>query len=571
MWSRPGSLPSLSPRARGGWRVDALRPQPAYANTWVLHPEPMVAMADDVVAPQACDHIIERASSQIRRAKVSLDEQAAVVPGRSGFNCWLRYRDDPVVAELGERLAALVGLPLAHAEALQVIHYSPDQEYRPHYDAYDLAKPRGQRACRFGHQRIVTVLLYLNAVEEGGATHFPRLGLQVDPKPGRIVIFNNVGASIHEPHPLSLHAGLPVLRGEKWACNIWFHARPMRERQHFSLASGAVAAGSAPGLLVNRASRLFAAAFAGVQHTLLQRLGDQASSVCFTYWDTYGGRHLEPAQLQPFARVIRLIDRPISNPLAHKGQLARQLQAHGLRRWAPWAAESVAEALAHNPDPQALWFLKPMLLSGGRNMRCVRGSELAQQHQLPPHTLIQAAAADLELLHGRKFTVRVYVVIWDGQLYLYRDGFVLVHGVPYDATSTDYAVQIDHRGYEDPDSPVQMLPLSQFPQQARFASSVQALLIDLQPLFAPCLAASSRDRYLLLGIDLLYQRHGGVQLVEINTAPNFIHAPLINSQVNVPLFASLMELLMLGKREPEPSAGGGIGAFVCLSAAASSG
>jgi hypothetical protein len=32
-----------------------------------------------------------------------------------------------------------------------------------------------------------------------------------------------------------------------------------------------------------------------------------------------------------------------------------------------------------------------------------------------------------------------------------------------------------------------------------------------------------------------------------------------------------MELLILGKREPEPSAGGGIGAFVCLPVAASSG
>lgn len=185
-----------------------------------------------------------------------------------------------------------------------------------------------------------------------------------------------------------------------------------------------------------------------------------------------------------------------------------------------------------------------MLLSGGRQMRCVRGRDLPAQ-QLPPHTLIQAAVDNLELFEGRKFTVRVYGLIWDGGLYLYGDGFVLVHGVPYDATSTDYAVQIDHRGYENPDSAVQMLPLSRYGQQGRYAARVRQLLVDLQPLLEPCLAASSPDHYLLLGIDLLYQREGGVQLVEINTAPNFIHSPLINTEVNEPMFAALMELLML--------------------------
>jgi tetratricopeptide (TPR) repeat protein len=29
-------------------------------------------------------------------------------------------------------------------------------------------------------------------------------------------------------HPDTLHAGLPVLEGSKWAFNLWFHERPFR-------------------------------------------------------------------------------------------------------------------------------------------------------------------------------------------------------------------------------------------------------------------------------------------------------------------------------------------------------
>jgi len=74
---------------------------------------------------------------------------------------------------------------------------------------------------------MVTVLAYLNDVEEGGGTNFPELGVTVEPKKGDVVVFHNtlteVPASEHPKiHPKSLHAGTPVIRGEKWMVNLWF-------------------------------------------------------------------------------------------------------------------------------------------------------------------------------------------------------------------------------------------------------------------------------------------------------------------------------------------------------------
>ena len=56
--------------------------------------------------------------------------------------------------------------------------------------------------------RMLAVLLYLNEVPEGGATNFGRLGVEITPKPGRLLLF--------PPIWLYPHAGLPPQRGEKY-------------------------------------------------------------------------------------------------------------------------------------------------------------------------------------------------------------------------------------------------------------------------------------------------------------------------------------------------------------------
>ncbi len=65
-----------------------------------------------------------------------------------------------------------------------------------------------------------TICVYLNEPEAGGETEFPVAGLIVDPQAGRAVIFDNLLAD-GSPDVDSLHAGLPVVRGEKWLATLW--------------------------------------------------------------------------------------------------------------------------------------------------------------------------------------------------------------------------------------------------------------------------------------------------------------------------------------------------------------
>ncbi len=61
------------------------------------------------------------------------------------------------------------------------------------------------------------VFLYLNDVDEGGGTHFNKLGITVQPKTGRAVIWPNVyDADPSAKDSRTQHEALAVIKGVKY-------------------------------------------------------------------------------------------------------------------------------------------------------------------------------------------------------------------------------------------------------------------------------------------------------------------------------------------------------------------
>ena len=90
-------------------------------------------------------------------------------------------------------ISNIVDIPLSHAEIFQVIYYDATQEYRSHYDGWlHNNSEKSNRCMKYGGQRIATALCYLNNVEQGGCTGFPRLNIEVPPEQGKLLIFHNV-------------------------------------------------------------------------------------------------------------------------------------------------------------------------------------------------------------------------------------------------------------------------------------------------------------------------------------------------------------------------------------------
>lgn len=132
---------------------------------------------------------------------------------------------DPFIRMLQRRLDDLLGIDADHGEVIQGQRYAPGQQFRAHFDFFNTAADYWPDERERGGQRTWTAKGYLNMVEAGGATEFPRVPLSVPPQPGALLVWNNM-ARDGKPNPLSMHAGLPVERGIKYVVTKWYRANP---------------------------------------------------------------------------------------------------------------------------------------------------------------------------------------------------------------------------------------------------------------------------------------------------------------------------------------------------------
>ncbi len=171
-----------------------------------------------LLSPEYCQNLIAIGQEWLQPALVTDERSGAEIshPERISEMAWPKRDDYPLLQSLAEGIAQLTGVPVACQEPLQILHYRPGGEYRPHFDAFAADAP----TLRQGGNRSLTLILYLNTVEAGGETAFPELGVRISPLLGGGVLFRNLDDGGNR-HPRSLHAGLPVLRGGKWIATTW--------------------------------------------------------------------------------------------------------------------------------------------------------------------------------------------------------------------------------------------------------------------------------------------------------------------------------------------------------------
>ena len=158
-----------------------------------LHEEPLVYTIDNFITPEQCKHLINISRDKLVRAKVSGQREGFYSGGRTGSNCWIEHDYDEITKSICKSISDLIEVPLENAEQIQMIYYDKNQEYRQHYDGWLFdGGEKSRRNMKYGGQRMVTALVYLNDVEEGGGTKFTKLGKEVKAEKGKLLIFHNV-------------------------------------------------------------------------------------------------------------------------------------------------------------------------------------------------------------------------------------------------------------------------------------------------------------------------------------------------------------------------------------------
>jgi prolyl 4-hydroxylase len=187
---------------------------------------PRIVLFGNLLSPEECDRMIELSRDKLERSSVVNAETGAydIHPHRTSRGTYFNRGENELIRRIEARIAELVQFPLENGEPIQVLHYEPGGEYKPHFDYFDPKQPGNEQVLTQGGQRVATLVMYLNDVGAGGSTVFPEVGIDVLPRRGNAVYFaycteNGV------LDPRSLHGGSPVGSGEKWIATKWIRER----------------------------------------------------------------------------------------------------------------------------------------------------------------------------------------------------------------------------------------------------------------------------------------------------------------------------------------------------------
>lgn len=189
--------------------------------------KPRIVVFGNLLSPEECDALIAAAAPRMARSLTVATKTGGeeVNDDRTSDGMFFQRGENPVVQRIEERIARLLDWPIENGEGLQVLHYRPGAEYKPHYDYFDPGEPGTATILKRGGQRVGTLVMYLNTPEKGGGTTFPDVHVEVGPQRGNAVFFSYERA---HPSTRTLHGGAPVIAGEKWIATKWLREREFK-------------------------------------------------------------------------------------------------------------------------------------------------------------------------------------------------------------------------------------------------------------------------------------------------------------------------------------------------------
>jgi prolyl 4-hydroxylase len=170
--------------------------------------------------------MINLAAPQVTRSQIvdARTGETRADPMRTSSHVTLGPRQHDHVLEALERCISQVsGMSVLNGEFPQILRYRPGEEFTPHVDFFNESEAGAYQSLADGGQRAQTVLIYLNDDYTGGNTTFPLLQLDLRSRRGDILHFHNIDAN-SVGYRDTLHAGMPVMTGEKWLFSQWIRS-----------------------------------------------------------------------------------------------------------------------------------------------------------------------------------------------------------------------------------------------------------------------------------------------------------------------------------------------------------
>ncbi|MEE3952456.1 2OG-Fe(II) oxygenase [Peribacillus frigoritolerans] len=181
--------------------------------------EPLIVVLENVLSDEECDGLIELSKNKMNRSKIGITHEENEI--RTSSSMFFQENEYDIITIIEKRISTIMNIPVEHGEGIQILKYTPGQEYKAHFDFFTSSSIAAK------NNRISTIILYLNDVEHGGETFFPKLNFSVFPRKGMAVYFEYFynDKNLNE---LTLHGGAPVITGEKWVATQWMRRQNSR-------------------------------------------------------------------------------------------------------------------------------------------------------------------------------------------------------------------------------------------------------------------------------------------------------------------------------------------------------
>jgi prolyl 4-hydroxylase len=175
----------------------------------------------DFITEIECKKIIEIQKKENALSTTGDNKDCKINEIRTSFTSYLEQaksnQDRIIIQSVKQKILSLTGISAEYSEKIQGQWYKENGFYHDHFDAYD---DYNQFQNHSGN-RTWTCIITLNNVEEGGDTYFPKLDKYFKPKIGQALIWYNLNED-GLAHPLTLHTGQPIIKGEKFIMTQWF-------------------------------------------------------------------------------------------------------------------------------------------------------------------------------------------------------------------------------------------------------------------------------------------------------------------------------------------------------------
>lgn len=194
------------------------------AINWFNFPFTQIGVIPLFLYPEECEAIMGVIDENLRPSVVSNPEDEKKISSyRTSQTSDLDYLATPGFNLLDKRICKAMNANPFTGETLQAQKYKPGQYYKEHYDYFSPFTKEYKTYTEWMGQRTWTFMCYLNDVEEGGETHFRFLNLNLKPRQGMAVVWNNLYRN-GLPNPKTLHEAKPPVSGDKYILTKWFRS-----------------------------------------------------------------------------------------------------------------------------------------------------------------------------------------------------------------------------------------------------------------------------------------------------------------------------------------------------------